>query len=162
MKETDLLHFLLQDQIYVIDGFEVPEEEAESPELATFEFYGENKNKVLLLVAQETTDLLKSKEYDLMLKIMAAVKHTPNEFALVNIATQEVDWMKVSTQLQPQTVIAFGIDAQFLPFQAALYQIGTENELKFLMAEGLSTYVNDRTGEQKKQLWGALKQLFSV
>ena len=161
--DKDALHFLLKDAIYMIDGYELEEtpEQSEAEE-APFEFYGENKNKVLLLVNQPVPDLLKTREYDLLLKIMAAVKHTPNEFALVNWASQSITWEQLQQALSPAIVIAFNIPEGILPFTAPLHQIGSETELQFILAEGLTTYLHDKTNEKKRLLWGALKQIFGA
>ncbi|MFT5618680.1 MAG: hypothetical protein ACI85I_001915 [Arenicella sp.] len=169
MQNFDSLHFLLADELFITDRVAVEggdEKELQEVENAKppFEFFGENKSQTLILVNEPLEDLLKSREYDFLLKIMAAVRHTPNEFALVNLHNQnEASWENLVEILNPKQVITFEVDMKTigLELELAEYEIKLHESIKFLYSHRLRVLLGDTTRHKKGRLWKALKMIFT-
>ena len=154
------LTLLFDEQIYV----HFPKnEDDQAQDIEGVHFYGENKLNTLVLVDMQTPDLLKAPEYKLLLKIMGAVNHTPNEFALVNIQENEnLVWPELEKHFEPKNIIVFGISIaeSLIPTATALYQISQSETSNFLLSDPLRFIMTDTA--KKKQLWVALKKMFEL
>lgn len=159
LSERAFLSLLFEDDIYVdLSGTDDGVEQVEG-----VHFYGENKLHTLVLMDVETPDLLKTAEYGLLLKIMAAVKRTPSEFALVNVKENEsLDWELLESSFTPKHVIIFGssIAETLIPIATGLYQVSQNETTHFLLSDDLRHIITH--ANKKKMLWGALQELFAV
>lgn len=163
MKLSDdaFLSLLFEDEIYV-SGFPAAQNDG-IQDVEGIHFYGENKLNTLVLVDTAVPDFLKTPEYALLLKIMGAVKHTPNEFALVNVQENEqLDWPKLTEAFEPKNTIVFGqsIAETLIPIATGLYQISQNEQSNFLLSDELRHIMTDNN--KKKLLWTGLKNLFAV
>jgi hypothetical protein len=133
---------------------------AEKPvtEIAPFKFMGENKKEVLILTEDKNQEYISDTDAILLGKILTAVGLTLNDVALVNIASyQNLDWMKLRTEVKYRYMIAFTPSAALLHknLQIPLYTTKRTNTLDFLISDTLASL--EQSIEQKKKLWGNLK-----
>ena len=159
LSENAFLSLLFEDEIYVSLSDQA-EDGVESIE--GIHFYGENKLNTLVLIDFETPDVLKTPEYGLLLKIMAAVKRTPSEFALVNVQENDaLTWEILESSFQPQHIIIFGtsIAETLIPIATGLYQVTQSETAQFLLSDELRHIITHPN--KKKQLWMALQELFA-
>ncbi|MGB0522687.1 MAG: hypothetical protein ACPGJS_06990 [Flammeovirgaceae bacterium] len=163
LSEDAFLSLLLEEDLYLIDLPQADEAEDAIQDVEGIHFYGENKLNTLVLVDSEEPDFLKTPEYTLLLKIMGAVKHTPNEFALVNIKeNNSLSWSLLVSSFSPKNTIIFGVSIAetLIPIATGLYQISQSETSNFILADDLRQVMTDNN--KKKLLWTGLKQLFAI
>lgn len=168
-KDYSFLKVFLEEPIFVI------EKENNTPQISeelnpasitnddnkAIKFYGEKDKNVLVLIDQQTTDLLKTQEYDLLLKIMSAINVTLNQFTLVNMADNAaLDFPKLSGEFNFKQLIVFGIHPSVISLgDSAVNYFPVKNGAHtFLFSDSLSELLGD-VGK-KKLLWASLKNLF--
>lgn len=163
LSEDAFLSLLFEEELFIMDSGKDSDEEEDVVAVEGINFYGENKLNTLVLVDSEAPDFLKTPEYDLLLKIMGAVKHTPNEFALVNVKENAgLTWAVLESGFQPKNTIVFGmpIAETLIPIATGLYQISQSETSNFILSDDLRHVMTDQN--KKKLLWVGLKQLFSL
>jgi hypothetical protein len=124
-------------------------------------FIGENKRKITIIFEQKSADFLKTPEYDLLTKIINAVKLTPNEVALVNVSDNlSFSFEQIATQLAPEKCIIFGVNSSSLkmPIPTDKNTVLNMGKTQILYAESLTTLLFDR--DKKIALWEVLKKIF--
>src|SRR6478735_524235 len=135
-----------------------PAEKPVVAESAPFKFKGENKKEVLILTEDKNQEYISDTDAILLGKILTAVGLTMSDVALVNIASyQNLDWMKLRTEVKYRYMIAFTPSAALLHknLQIPLYTTKRTNTLDFLISDTLASL--EQSIDQKKKLWGNLK-----
>ena len=97
------------------------------------------------------------------MNILNACKVTMADAALVNSYSNEnVVYDKLIKIFTPSTILFIGTEPQSLgfPVQIPMYQVQAYNKQQYLCAPSLQTLSADK--EEKKQLWVALKKIFSI
>lgn len=164
MKPEDaFLTLLFEEDLYLMNFAAAEEKEDVIQDVEGIQFYGENKRNTLVLIDSDSPDFLKTAEYNLLLKIMGAVKHTPNEFALVNVKENpSLTWTLLESSFTPKNTIIFGasIAETLIPIATGLYQVSQSETSRFLLSDELRHIITHQN--KKKLLWEGLKQLFAV
>ncbi|PWJ42093.1 hypothetical protein [Sediminitomix flava] len=125
-------------------------------------YLGENKRNILVIVDYKESDFYKSKEFQLLLKIMEAVNVTLHEFVLVNLnENKEISFKKLKEQFIPTKVFYYSdLDKNTYMGDLIKYDIVEKGEFQLISSDSLTQLQNDV--EKKKQLWGVLRKTFSV
>ncbi|MEH0156866.1 hypothetical protein V6R21_22245 [Limibacter armeniacum] len=148
----------------VVEVPKVEEKKAERSTAEGYKFFGENKRKILVLLEYSQGDLLKSKEFDLLLKIMGSINLTLHEFAVVNLLKNDnVTFEKLCKQFEPSKMLYFSsADESFLiEGQLLKYQPLELNGVEAIVADSLTQMlVGEEAVEKKKALWQTLKAFF--
>jgi hypothetical protein len=128
-----------------------------------FSFLGNNKKKIVIVVADAEAIYLAEDALNFLLGILTACKLNMEDVALVNTTTNPtLTYKDVQEQLQAENILLFGVTpAQLqLPLAFPQYQIQKYNGQMYLAAPALQLLAQDK-GEKTK-LWNCLKQLFSI
>lgn len=158
MTQEDLLRysflpFFLEEPIYLIE---------ETP--INIPFVGENKLHISILLHFSKGDLLKSNEFELLLRILNAIKLSQHEVAIVNWATlqRDITLQHLRHALSPQKMIVFGDDLAQSLFgkQLTTYQLHTIQQISVVVADSLTALLQERGSQRPKAkaLWGVLQQ----
>ncbi|MBX2841336.1 MAG: hypothetical protein KTR26_06165 [Flammeovirgaceae bacterium] len=168
-KDYSFLKVFMEEPIFIVEkegqNHIIAEEPTSGYEANTnqqsIRFYGEKDKNVLVLVDLQNTDLLKTPEYDLLLKIMGAINLTLNQFTLVNVADNAtIDFPILTDEFNFQQLIVFGITPSSLSLgDSAVNYFPVKNEAHtFIFSDSLSELIKDIG--KKKLLWASLKNLF--
>lgn len=127
-------------------------------------FFGENTRNILVLLEYSQDNLLKSKEFELLLKIMGAINLTLHEFAVVNLLQNEgVSFEKLKETLKPVKTLYFSASNESYLFEQPLtkYESFDYKDVEVVPSDSLSQMlIGDEARDKKKQLWEALQQYF--
>lgn len=114
------------------------------------EFEGRNLKKILIVYQNEWSNADK----ELIIKILAAVKLNLADVVLLQMDKQKTGDLESYIEFfEAQFVLAFGLR------NSDLYQIEKEQNLTYLYADSVPDLAKDNI--KKRDLWQALKQLFS-
>ena len=161
-EDINFLSHFIKEEIYLIKEREVEvinesettgviEPQEENVAIQPPQFEGNNKNHISILVPQ-----IQNEESIFLEKILAAVKLTLNECALVSLSNNKE--LTSLTELSPECIISFGVEGNQIPLPGSYYDIISQNSVKILKADSLSIISADTS--KKKQLWEALQKLF--
>lgn len=128
------------------------------PDTDHISYLGENKANMLIVVDVSATDFFKTEDYHLLEKILAAVKYSLHEVAVLNLHEGRVSWTKVQAELAPVRAILFGT-ASWVQ-RTADYQISTLDGVPCLCADHLTVVAKDRS--RKQALWEQLQVLMQA
>jgi hypothetical protein len=133
---------------------------------AVVSYLGNFSKKVLVVVDDPTALHLNDSEYQLLAKILGAVKLSMADIALVNRAVQRLEYYSLNAQLPAAVALYFGLEPYQIgaPLKFPAFQVQAWNNTTFLHAPALAQ-LNQGTPEAvalKKQLWDALKKIFSA
>ncbi len=121
------------------------------------------KHKILVLVEEKTQPELQATDATLLDNILKATGHSIDEVDILNIATlPKANAQAVVAAKSTHYFIAFGVPLIKLQIDL-LFQPYAPRQVEgiwFLLADPLSVIDADKS--KKKQLWGALKQMFAV
>lgn len=108
------------------------------------------------------TETISNDEKALLSKILGAVGLSLAQIDLIEIEKpQHIDYQAFVNQQTTNKFISFGVGLGKLNWDLMLvpYQIRTESDIDFLLANNLGAIASDTT--LKKNLWAALQQMFS-
>lgn len=128
-------------------------------------YLGNFSKKVLVVVEDPTALHLNDSDYQLLAKILGAVKLSMADIALVNRAVHKLEYNSLNAQLPAAVALYFGLQPYEIgaPLKFPAFQVQAWNHTTFLYAPPLGQ-LNQNTPEAvalKKQLWDALKKIFS-
>ncbi|GAA4820076.1 hypothetical protein [Algivirga pacifica] len=147
---------------------EVIQEEAPKPKATRIgqqgiPYFGENKKNMLVLLEYSQEDLLNSREFTLLLKIMGAINLTLHEFAVVNILDTGVTFEQLKAQFAPEKILYFTAseDSELFGGKVEKYVGGRWDGIPVIFADSLTQMLmGEQVAEMKKMLWEALKKHF--
>ena len=124
-----------------------------------FKFLGNNKKNILILVFDEQNDVSDEKGRELLRKIVKSVNLTAADFALVNYAQYiGTSFDELKTFFSSTVVFSFGVSPERLGLKNhSLNVMVTEGTVKLIFSSTLQKL--DEDTNDKKALWGSLKQL---
>ncbi|MDW7692336.1 hypothetical protein R9208_10830 [Flammeovirgaceae bacterium SG7u.132] len=160
-EDYPFLSLMMDEQIYVIEDKSAEKVQVEEPMVRELKIYGENKRKYLILVSYETNDILKSNEYDFLIKILNAIELSINDISLVNLKESPIDYASLREEIQFDHAVVFGISKEELQLttekSVERYEIQKLDGAQFLFAHPLSELMADK--HKKLQLWKTLQLL---
>ena len=127
------------------------------------QYLGKNSRHILILVNEQDHKFLGDDELSFLMNILNACNITMADAALVNaFGDENVNYENLINIFEPTTILFIGTEPQALgfPVQIPLYQVQAYNKQQYLCAPSLQKLSTDK--EQKKQLWLALKKIFSI
>jgi hypothetical protein len=142
----------------------VPPPQPASP--APYKFLGNNRRHITLLVHSPGSGFMPDNQLAFLTKILEACRMTLADVAIVNNAAAPVTITALRQQLQPKTVLLFGVDPtgirlpiNFPPFKQLSY-----DDCTYLSSPALDQLVPNTEDSKllKSKLWVCLKTLFEV
>ncbi len=140
----------------------VPKKESKSP-AGNIKFLGNNNKHILILVNESSHAFVSDDELNFLMAILNACKISGDDAALVNAYSNDaVEYEKLNEQFSPEIILFLGTAPHELgfPVQIPRYRIQQYNNQQYIAAPSLKELSADK--EEKKQLWNALKVLFSI
>lgn len=133
---------------------------------ANIKILGENKKNISILVNDSEAVYLSDDKLDLITKLLTACKLTLADVAIINTHHKQITYNQVESQLNPQYILLFGINAtQFkLPIIFPEYRVQQYDNRKMLIAADLSQMLGntEQVKIEKSKLWLSLRQMFGV
>jgi hypothetical protein len=131
---------------------------------STPKILGNYHRKVLVLVHDAAAVHCNDADFELLTKILSAIKLTINEIALVNLAHFSGDYFALAGGDPPVVAIFLGIEPadRGVPMRFPQFQVQPWGKTTFLYAPSLAE-MNGNSAQQlewKKSLWSALKRIF--
>ena len=126
-------------------------------------YLGKNAKHILILINEEDHKFLGDYELSFLMNILNACNITMADAALVNaFGDENVMYENLIRIFEPTTILFIGSEPQALgfPVQIPMYQVQAYNKQQYLCAPSLQKLSSDK--EEKKQLWLALKKIFSI
>ncbi len=164
INNIQLTPFLLQE-LYSNSLVEILSQESELSTLspASFSFLGNNRKKIIILVANDETLYLPDDQLNFLMGILSACSLTMEHVAIINIKkNKNVTYKTIEQELKAVQIILLGVTpAQIsLPVEFPKYQVQPFNNQTYLSATGLFDIQDNKA--EKGKLWNCLKQLFSI
>lgn len=164
LNDIELPAFIIQDlfQKTLVD-LSVNEKKPTIPANKELNFFGGNKQHIVLLVNNTDTAFVTDQQLTFLSGILNACKLTLEDIGLVNISSYpSISYKTISDAFTPRIIILFGIstDAIQLPFLMPDFQRQSYNNQVYLAAPALQTLENDK--DMKRKLWTVLQQIFSL
>lgn len=136
-----------------------------NPEPASCHYLGGFAQQVLIMVQQPDAPHIGEAQLSFLTRIIGAVGLSLNDVAIVNTHHQKVTYEALKKQLPARIALYFGLEPLEIgvPMRFPHYQVQPWDSCVFLYApalEGLDGSSPEQT-EHKKQLWAALKKIFS-
>lgn len=143
-----------------------PEPERSAPVSPAKKYLGNYERKIIVLVNDAQHTYLSDEELEFLSGILNACKLNLAHIALINFNTTPQDFAKLKSEMQPQYLLAFGINALEiqLPFDMPDYQVQQYNNCTIVTAPALSV-MNNKTPEakaEKTKLWKCLQKVFNL
>jgi hypothetical protein len=127
-------------------------------------FLGGFGKKVLVVVSDPTSLHLNEEDFELLGKILASVKLSMADIALVNAATHQLNYYPLQEQLPASVAFYFGIEPVEIgaPIKFPQFQVQNWNSTTFVFAPGLDEMgpLSKNAVALKKELWVAMKKIF--
>ena len=126
-------------------------------------YLGKNNKHILIVVNEKDHKFLGDDELSFLMNILSACNITMADAALVNAyADENVMYENLIKNFEPSTILFIGTEPQALgfPVQIPMYQVQAYNKQQYLCTPSLQKLSADK--EEKKQLWVALKKIFSI
>lgn len=133
------------------------------PSKSGFTFLGKNEKHILIVVNNADVPYLPDAELNFLTNILSACQLGLADVAIINWqTTSPKDPAPIFEQLNSRQVILFDMaPAAFgMADNVSHYAIVSQQGRQFVAAPSLTTL--EKNKEAKKQLWGALKQLFAI
>ncbi|WP_044202111.1 hypothetical protein [Flammeovirga sp. OC4] len=126
------------------------------------DYYGENKRHIVIFIEHSGVDIFRSKEFQLLLKILGALQLTLQEVAVINVLEQKDNLEALIKKLEPQYYLYFvNQNESPLSNEKIAKYIPTEIDgHQAVAADGLTKLLLDV--DKKRELWMALKILFEL
>lgn len=126
-------------------------------------YLGKNAKNILVLVNEPEHAFLGDDELSFLMTVLNACNISMVDVAVVNSHNdQTVKYKKLMNQFSPSVILFLGTEPQLLgfPIQIPIYQVQQYHKQHYLCAPSLQKLSIDK--EEKKQLWVALKKIFSI
>ncbi len=126
-------------------------------------FLGNNAKNILIIVDEADHAFLPDAELNFLITILEACKINFDDCSLVNSnKNAELTPENLNGQFSPAVLLFLGTEPQLLgfPIQIPQYKVQQYNKQQYMCAPALQVLSADK--EAKKQLWNALKVLFSI
>jgi hypothetical protein len=164
LDNIQLTPFLLQElfkkSLIELDASESHEERSSA---SSFTILGNNRKRIIILVADDETLYLPDEQLNFLLGILSACGLTMEDVAIVNTKkNRNLTYKAIELELKGESIILFGVShAQInLPIEFPHYQVQSFNNQTYLAAPMLHG-VQDNKAEKTK-LWNCLKQIFAI
>jgi len=132
----------------------------------TYKFLGSNQQKIGILVQSPGAAFLPDEQLSVLTKMLEACRMNIGDVAIVNQATAPVTITAIKQQLQPATLLLFGMEPVDirLPMNFPAFKIQAYDECTYLCAPSLEELVKpgDESKLIKSKLWMCLKTLFEI
>ena len=129
-------------------------------------FLGDNQKKITILLKDSSAVHVADESLQFLTAILAACKLNMGDVAIVNMANQTINYAQIKTELQPNTIILFDINAASisLPFEVPQYQVQQYDNCTLLFSAPLQSMLvkTDAAKLEKGKLWNALKKTFNI
>ncbi|MET3113345.1 DNA polymerase III psi subunit [Pedobacter sp. CG_S7] len=159
-SNTEALRLFFTEDIYLIPN-QVAAPLAPIVEVlpVSFNFEGENSRNVLILVSDVNFTLSTVPGTALLWKIVAAIKLTNKECAVLNYANYpDQSFADLAAFFKPQLLLSFGVPPETLGLPAQQTEVlGQQNGVKAIFSATLDALELDIN--IKKALWKSLQQL---
>ncbi len=124
-----------------------------------------NFGKRILVVVNDPTALhINERDFEFLGKILASVKLSMADIALVNAATHALEYYTLNEKLPAAVAFYFGIQPVDIgaPIKFPYFQVQSWNHTRFVYAPTLAELSAPvpQAVELKKELWAALKKIF--
>lgn len=148
---------------------EKPTEEKESIEVKEhthYRYIGENRKRISLLVSLPGSEIVGDNHLQFLTRMLEACKLKIDDVAILNHAHQPVSNATLKKQLNPESVVIFGIAPPSidLPLNFPLFKLHGYDTVNYLAVPSLEQLnQNNEEGKLlKSKLWVCLRQLFNV
>jgi hypothetical protein len=137
-----------------------------APQPPTLKYLGSNRRHITLLVNAPGIPFLPDNQLAFLTKILEACHMTIADVAIVNNAATPATITTIKEQLQPTTLLLFGVDptAIRLPINFPILRQMDYDACTYLSAPGLDQLVpnSEESKLLKSKLWVCLKTIFNV
>jgi len=145
---------------------EVPKTEKKETLSPLKKYLGNYERKIVVLVNDEKNMYVSDENLEFLSGILNACKLNLAHIALLNVNNTPLNFIELKEQLQPQYLLAFGIDALQiqLPFAMPDYQVQQYNNCAIVTAPAFQM-LNNKTQEaktEKTKLWKSLQKIFNL
>lgn len=122
-----------------------------------FKYLGNNARKVCILVNDPETAFLPEDQLAFISKMLGACQMNIADVAIVNMASGNITFHDVVTELKPLKILAFGVTPD-------LTKLENSPGIEYLTVAGLSDLVNENDSSRalKGKLWSGLKEMFAI
>jgi hypothetical protein len=131
-----------------------------------YKFLGKNGKKICILVQSPGIPFLPDNQLTFLTKILEACRMNIGDVAILNTATTPVNITTLKQQLQPTSLLLFGIEptAIKLPINFPEFKVQPYDNCTYLSAPPLTRLVQQSEESKllKSKLWVCLKTLFNV
>lgn len=129
-------------------------------------FLGDNQKKITILLKDSSAVHVADESLQFLTAILAACKLNMGDVAIVNMANQPINYAQIKTELHPNTIILFDVNAASiaLPFEVPQYQVQQYDNCTLLFSAPLQSMLvkTDAAKLEKVKLWNALKKTFNI
>ena len=136
------------------------------PPAPGYKFLGNNRRKITILVLSPGVAFLPDDQLAFLTKMLEACRMNIGDVAIVNQATAPVTITTLKQQLQPATLLLFGMEPVDirLPMNFPAFKIQAYDECTYLCAPSLAELVRpgDESKLLKSKLWMCLKTIFEI
>lgn len=127
-------------------------------------YLGGNQKNILILVKQQDVVYLNEEDLSFLTNILIACKLKLSDIALINIASNPINYANLQVDLEPVTMLLFGLSPSEikLPFEIPVFQIKKHGKCTIMTAPSLAVLnaQNEESKVLKLKLWATLKTLF--
>jgi len=127
---------------------------------------GNNRRHIAILVHSPGIPFLPDNQLSFLTKILEACQLDIGDVAIVNTAAAEVQIGPLRQQLQPTSILLFGIEPASirLPINFPEFRLQPYDQCTYLLAPPLKALVEQSEDSRllKSKLWVCLKTLFNV
>lgn len=149
------IYLILKNDANATEVSPLTEIKVEAKVKATIPFLGKNNKQILILVQNQGNDICTAANLDFLTKILNAIKLSLDDVALINASQFNLELHQLPAY---NKIISFGADV-FLKSQNVSVPVGKYVSTKTaLLADSIEQVQADVN--LKKQLWGALQQMF--
>ena len=143
-----------------------PEPPVQPTEPSTYKYLGKNNRRISIIVNSPGAAFLPDPQLEFLTKILEACRMNIGDVAIVNYHTAPVAITNLRQQLQPQSVLLFGLEptAIRLPINFPEFKLQPYDQCTYLSAPSLQQLVGNTAEAKllKSKLWVCLKTLFDV
>ncbi|HXB94529.1 MAG TPA: hypothetical protein VNU70_05200 [Puia sp.] len=129
-------------------------------------YLGNHRRKITILVHSPQSAFLPDDQLSFLTKILEACRMNIGDVAIVNTASAPVTITALRAQLQPATILLFGMEptAIRLPINFPVFRAQPYDDCTYLSAPALEQMVlpSEESRLLKSKLWVSLKTLFNV
>jgi hypothetical protein len=129
------------------------------------QYLGAFGKKIVVVVTDPTSLHLNQEDLDFLSKVLTAVKLSLADVAIVNSATQQLEYFALQEQLPAVVALYFGIQPVDIgaPIKFPQFQVQKWNSCTFLYAPAFEEMgpLAQNAVALKKELWAALQKIFA-